>query len=299
MKISQFVQYIRFERNLSPLTVRAYEDDLRQLAAFLAHGEEDPNFRSVTPGDLRAWVVSLAQQGDGACTVRRKMQAARAFFRWLVKSGEMTENPAADVELAKVPKRLPQYVREEGMDALLDAPLPADADFVEVRDRLIVAIFYHTGIRRAELIGLLDRDVDTAQCQMKVHGKRDKDRIVPFGETLAALIDRYRKLRTDTGLDGAAQLLVTEKGAEMYPSLIYKIVHDSLGEAGVRGKKSPHVLRHSFASAMLNHGAEINSVKELLGHESLAATQIYTHITFSELINNYKLAHPRALKKGG
>lgn len=299
MKINQFVQYIRYERNLSPLTVKAYADDLRQLEDFLTRGKEAPHFQSVTPSDLRVWVVSLAEQGDGARTVRRKMQAARAFFKWLVKTGVMTENPAAEVELAKVSKRLPQYVREESMDALLDAPLPADADFVAVRNRLIVAILYDTGIRRAELIGLLDRNVDTVQRQMKVHGKRDKDRIVPFGEELGALIERYRRLRAEAHLEGADELLVTERGARLYPSLVYNIVHGSLDEAGVRGKKSPHVLRHSFASAMLNHGAEINSVKELLGHESLAATQIYTHITFSELKNNYKLAHPRALKKGG
>ena len=174
-----------------------------------------------------------------------------------------------------------------------------DAGFVEVRNRLIVAILYGTGIRRAELIGLLDRNVDTVQCQMKVHGKRDKDRIVPFGGELKRLIERYRGLRAEVQKAGVGELLLTEKGKPMYPSLVYKVVHDSLDEAGVKGKKSPHVLRHSFASAMLNHGAEINSVKEILGHESLAATQIYTHITFSELKTNYKLAHPRALKKGG
>ena len=227
------------------------------------------------------------------------MQAARAFYKWLLKIGEVAQNPAADIELAKLSHRLPQFVREEGLDRLLDAPLPDDADFVEVRNRLIVAILYGTGIRRAELIGLLDRNVDTVQCQMKVHGKRDKDRIVPFGGELKRLIERYRGLRAEVQKAGVGELLLTEKGKPMYPSLVYKVVHDSLDEAGVKGKKSPHVLRHSFASAMLNHGAEINSVKEILGHESLAATQIYTHITFSELKTNYKLAHPRALKKGG
>lgn len=299
MKIDQFLQYLRCERNLSPLTVRAYGDDLRQLSDFLTGGTEAFHYASVSPQDLRAWMVSLSRQGDGARTVRRKMQAARAFYRWLVKTGEVSVSPAAGIELAKLPKRLPSYVREEQIDALLDEPLPADATFAEVRDRLIVTILYHTGIRRAELIGLLDRNVDTAQCQMKVHGKRDKDRIVPFGDELCRLIVRYRQMRAQVALPGVGELLLTEKGAPLYPSLVYRVVTGCLGEAGVRGKKSPHVLRHSFASAMLNHGAEINSVKELLGHESLAATQVYTHITFSELKNSYKLAHPRALKKGG
>lgn len=299
MKINQFLQYLRYERNLSPLTVKAYGDDLHQLSDFLTRGNAEFHHSSVTPSDLRAWMVDLSSRGDSARTVRRKMQAARAFFKWLVKVGEVEANPAADIELAKVPKRLPQYVREEGLNAMLDAPLPDDADFVEVRNRLILVILYSTGIRRAELIGLLDRNVDTAQCQMKVHGKRDKDRIVPFGEELKMLIERYRRLRADVLPAGVGELLVTEKGAAMYPSLVYKVVHESLDEAGVKGKKSPHVLRHSFASAMLNNGAEINSVKEILGHESLAATQVYTHITFSELKHNYKHAHPRALKKGG
>lgn len=299
MKIDQFLQYIAYERNLSPLTVKAYADDLHQLADFLTQGAAEFHHASVTPSDLRAWMVHLSGLGDGARTVRRKMQAARTFFKWLVKMGEIQANPAADIELAKVPKRLPQFVREEGVDAVLDAPLPQEADFTEVRDRLIVDLLYSTGIRRAELIGLLDRNVDTVQCLMKVRGKRDKERIVPFGEELRLLIERYRALRADVGAEGADELLVTEKGRALYPSLVYKVVHGSLAQAGVTGKKSPHVLRHSFASAMLNHGAELNSVKELLGHESLAATQVYTHITFSELKNNYKHAHPRALKKGG
>ena len=298
MKINQFLQYLRYERNLSPLTVKAYGDDLHQLADFLTHGKAEFHHSSVTPSDLRAWMVSLSGQGDGARTVRRKMQAARAFYKWLLKIGEVAQNPAADIELAKLPHRLPQFVREEGLDRLLDAPLPDDADFVEVRNRLIVAILYGTGIRRAELIGLLDRNVDTVQCQMKVHGKRDKDRIVPFGAELKALIESYRMLR-DTECRGNETFFVRPDGKPLYSTLVYRIVHEALIEAGGCSKFSPHVLRHSFASALLNNGAQLMSVKELLGHESLASTQVYTHITFSELKDNYKHAHPRALKKGG
>ena len=299
MKISRFLQYLQYERNFSPLTVKAYSLDLRQLADFLTAHQEAFHPESITPSDLRSWMVLLASEGCGSASVRRKMQSARAFFRWMMKQGEMDANPAAEIELAKLPKHLPHFVREENMDALLDAPLAPDADFESVRNRLIIAILYATGIRRAELIGLMDKDVDTSQCRMKVHGKRNKDRIVPFGSELCALICRYRRLRASLASPGVGELLLTKKGAALYPSLVYNVVHDELAAAGVRGAKSPHVMRHSFATAMLNDGAEINSVKQLLGHESLAATQVYTHITFSELKNNYQLAHPRALKKGG
>lgn len=298
MQIDRFLKYIDNELNLSALTVDGYGNDLRQFNDFIVQLKGDADAAGVTPADIRAWVVDLADKGDCARTIRRKIQAVRAFYRYLLTRGVLKDNPAADVELAKTAKRLPQYVRQGNMDKLLDEEVDM-SDFTAVRDRLVVMMLYETGIRRAELIGLKDCNVDTAKCEIKVHGKRDKDRIVPFGGELKRLIERYRGLRAEVQKAGVGELLLTEKGKPMYPSLVYKVVHDSLDEAGVKGKKSPHVLRHSFASAMLNHGAEINSVKEILGHESLAATQIYTHITFSELKTNYKLAHPRALKKGG
>ena len=299
MDIDQFLQYLSYERNLSHLTVKAYGDDLKQLVGFLTRGKEEFDAKSVTQADLRAWMVDLSRQGDSPRSIRRKIQAVRAYYKWLLKRGVVEVSPAADLELAKVPKRLPQYVREASINAILDEPLADDADFETVRNRLMVMMLYETGIRRAELISLLDRNVDTSQRQMKVHGKRDKDRIVPFGEELKEAIEHYRMLRGEIVADGTGELFVTARGGRLYPSLVYGVIRDSLSEAGVSGKKSPHVLRHSFASAMLNDGAELNSVKELLGHESLAATQVYTHITFSELKNNYKHAHPRALKKGG
>ena len=172
------------------------------------------------------------------------------------------------------------------------------SDFTAVRDRLVVMMLYETGIRRAELIGLKDCNVDTAKCEIKVHGKRDKDRIVPFGAELKEWIDAYRVLR-DTECRGNETFFVRPDGKPLYSTLVYRIVHEALIEAGGCSKFSPHVLRHSFASALLNNGAQLMSVKELLGHESLASTQVYTHITFSELKDNYKHAHPRALKKGG
>ncbi len=296
-EIDNYLQFIRLEKNFSPHTVVAYRCDLEQWEQFLTGGKEALDVKSVTTGDIRAWMLHLNKQGDSARTMRRKVQAVRSFYKWLMKQGMASDSPAAAVELARIPKRLPQLVRTSSMDELLDQEID-ETDFVQVRNRLIVMMLYETGMRRAELLDLLDRNVDTASGELKVHGKRDKDRIIPFGTELAQAIDSYRLLR-DELVRGCEHFFVKEDGNPLYPMLVYRIVHRALQEVGVTSKRSPHVLRHSFATAMLNDGAAINSVKELLGHESLATTQIYTHVTFSELKNNYKLAHPRALNKGG
>ena len=242
MMIEGFLKYLRYELNYSVHTVLSYGNDLRQFADFLARGDsEQLRLDDVSTNDIREWMMSLSNAGDCQRTIRRKVQSVRALYKYMQRRGLIDNNPAAMVELAKLPKRLHTYVRSENINALLDQDIDL-ADFTAVRNKLMLMMFYETGIRRAELIGLSDVNVDASAMQIKVHGKRNKD-------------------RTD--------------------------------------KFSPHVLRHSFASAMLNNGAQLNNVKELLGHESLAATQVYTHITFSELKDNYQSAHPRALKKGG
>lgn len=295
--IERFLQYLRLERNLSWRTVDLYRRDLEQWSAFVAAGGRPLDLPSITTLDLRSWLMERSTMGDCAGTLRHKVQALRALYNYLLRRGEVTANPAAQVELAKMPRPLPKFVREKTVDAVLDADIDQD-DFTQVRDRLVVMLFYETGIRLSELIGLQDAAVDVDKRELKVRGKRDKDRIVPFGDELAAWVTRYRSLRQAVR-PSCGNLLVTGKGKSLYPSLVYRVVHDSLAWAGGSGKLSPHVLRHTFASAMLNHGAGLNSVKELLGHESLAATQVYTHVTLSELQHNYELAHPRALKKGG
>ena len=285
-------------------TVESFLQYLRRLAGGVGRGGVLPpaggrplDLISVTTGDIRSWLMARAAHGDCPATLRRRVQALRALYRYLLRKNLVSTNPAAQVELAKLPKPLPKLVREKAVDALLDADIDRD-DFGEVRDRLIVMLFYQTGIRLSELIGLQDSAVDTVKRELKVHGKRDKDRLVPFGSELAQWIDDYRVMR-DQVRPECGNLLVTARGKPLYPSLVYHVVHDGLAQAGGTGKLSPHVLRHTFASVMLNHGAQLNSVKELLGHESLAATQVYTHVTLSELQHNYELAHPRALKKGG
>ena len=295
--IDRFLQYLRHERNLSWRTVDLYRRDLEQWSVFMTSGGRELDIASVTTADIRVWLMTRSQQGDCAGTLRHKVQALRALYRYLLRRGEVASNPAARVELAKLPKPLPKFVRGSTVDAVLDAEVDVD-DFTSVRDHLIIMLFYETGIRLSELIGLLDTAVDVDKRELKVRGKRDKDRIVPFGDELAEWVRRYRVLRA-TARPECDNLLVTLKGRPLYPSLVYHVVHNALADAGATGKLSPHVLRHTFASVMLNGGAQLNSVKELLGHESLAATQVYTHVTLSELQHNYELAHPRALKKGG
>ena len=295
--VERFLQYLRHERNLSWRTVDLYRRDLEQWEADTVTAEHPLDLVTVTAGDIRAWLIMRASRGDCPGTLRHKLQALRALYRYLLRRGVVQSNPASQVELAKLPKPLPKFVQEKTVDAVLDADIDRE-DFVQMRDHLIVMLLYETGIRQSELIGLQDAAVDTDKHQLKVRGKRDKDRIVPFGDELAECIGQYRALRARLRPQ-CGNLLVTSKGKMLYPSLVYHVVHDSLALAGGSGKLSPHVLRHTFASVMLNNGAELNSVKELLGHESLAATQVYTHVTLSELQHNYELAHPRALKKGG
>lgn len=294
--IDQFLTHQRLEQNRAALTIESYRNDLEQFAQFLA-GENELDVASVTVNDVRAWLVQRSSLGDSARTLRRKVQSLRAFYKWLMRRSMAEQNPAADIELARLPKQLPHVLRPQNLDQLLNGPVN-EQEFDEVRNHLMLLMFYSAGLRRAELMGLLDAAVDTRTCQLKVHGKRDKDRIVPFGPELATWVERYRRVRQEQV--GQCELFfVRHDGKPLYPALVYRVVHSALQQVGGGDQLSPHVLRHSFASAMLNDGADITSVKELLGHESLAATQVYTHITLSELKTHYKLAHPRALKKGG
>ena len=296
--IERYLAYVRYELNYSEHSVKAYDSDLRQFADFLAGSSDgEARFCDVDSTDVRTWLAQRSEAGDSARTLRRKLQTLRGFYKHLMREGAVADSPAADLVLAKQPRNLPTYVRSEVLDTLLDGEVDT-SDVTAMRNRLMVMMLYSTGLRRDELIGLRDHDVDTAQGQLRVLGKRNKERIIPFGTELAACITHYRQLRDQAGCRG--DRFFTRKGGQpLYPSLVYTVVHDALTQAGVIGKSSPHVLRHSFATAMLNGGAELTSVKELLGHESVATTQIYTHVTLSDLKNNYKHAHPRALKKGG
>lgn len=294
--IENFLQYARHELNRSALTVRAYGTDLRQFADFVAPDASVEALAQVTTADVREWVAQLSGEGNSARTLRRKVQAVRAMYRYMVKHGMVSCDPSRDIEPAKLPKRLPSWVRPEVMDGILDAEVDAD-DYNAMLAHTIVLMLYSTGMRRAELIGLQDAAVDNDKRELRVLGKRDKERVIPYGNELATWIDRYRTLRDSTVGHGGGTFFITRRGEALYPTLVYNIVHNTLAPCGSTEQMSPHTLRHSFASAMLSDGAGLESVKELLGHSSLAATQIYTHVTLSELQHNYKLAHPRAQRK--
>lgn len=299
MLIDDFSTYLRCERNLSVHTVAAYEGDLRQWADFATGFRPDRlDPFSVTTSDLRQWIASLSRDGVSARSVKRKASALNAFFRYLIRCKRMEKNPAADLVLARPPKVLPSVIPAAQTRKIL-AELPHDADFIAVRDYLIVDMLYQTGIRASELTGLSDANVSDSS--IKVLGKRNKERMIPIGETLAGEIDRYRHLRDESvqQITPSGCFFVKANGSPLDYNTVWRVVHEALDGKVSCAKRSPHVLRHSFATDMLNNGADLNSVKELLGHQSLETTQIYTHISFSDLKHNYELAHPRASKKGG
>ncbi len=305
-QIEQFLDYLRLELNYSQLTVTAYRNDLSAWASFATGGNPDSLVASdVSTSDLRQWIGSLSRQGNSPRTIRRKASALRAFFRYLMRNHGLTSNPATGLTLAKIPKDLPVYIRTEDTSRIIDGNHNR-TDFTTLRDTLIIDTLYSTGIRCSELVGLLDVNVDTRKGELKVLGKRNKERIIPIGPGLCESIESYRSLRDSTAdtrispNDRQAAFFVRKNGKPLYRKLVYNVVHQTLSNENVHATRlSPHVLRHSFATDMLNSGAPISSVQQLLGHASLASTQIYTHVTYSELQNNYKLAHPRALKKGG
>lgn len=299
--VESFLTYIRCELNLSALTVLSYGRNLRQWRDFATGGRPDSfDPFDVTVSDLRAWIATLAAAGNSPRTLRLKVQTLRAFFRYLMKQHGLASNPAAELQLAKTDKPLPVFVRPAETAAILDAEIPDPESFTDVRDHLMLLMLYSTGMRSSELEGLLDADVDTSAMRLKVLGKRNKERIIPFGPELAGAVDRYRAIRdAQVPAPLAPNLFLRPDGQPLYRRLIYKIIHQMLADGGAHAARlSPHVMRHSFATDMLNNGADLTAVQHLLGHASLATTQIYTHISYRELQRDYLAAHPRARRDG-
>lgn len=290
-----FLAYLANERRYSSHTITAYRTDLEQFFNYALKEYDIALPTDVTVELVREWVLFLMTQKQSPFSVNRKLSALRSFFRYLLRNGLMQANPLQYIEGVKTFKRLPVYVREADLNCLLDGDC-FENTFEGVRDKLILALFYEAGVRCAELINLRCKDVDFLLSQISVIGKRDKQRLIPIGEELKELFEKYMVVREEKmGLtDCSSFLFVTSKGEQLYPMLVYRIVKQLLSQVTTVSKKSPHVLRHSFATAMLNGGAKINSVKELLGHASLSTTQIYTHVSFEELKKAYKQAHPRA-----
>ena len=298
MNIESFLRYLRYEKNFSSYTALSYKTDLQQFEDYRRRMRDDADVMPVETDDVRNWIADLSRQGVSPRSISRKISALRSYFRYATGRNEVSSNPMIGLALPKNRKTLPSFVRPEAMNLLLDSECPED-DFDAIRNRLILEMLYETGMRRAELIGLRDAAVDNSSCEVKVRGKRNKERIIPYGARLQQSIDEYRTLRNAVVGGVSEAFFVRKSGQPLYPQLVYRVVREALSGTTSLSKRSPHVLRHSFASALLNDGAGINSVKELLGHNSLASTEVYTHITFEELKQSYTQAHPRAVKKGG
>ena len=293
MMINEFLNYLKFERNRSDLTIKNYGEDLRAFKEFYGNLEGCHSWKSVDSDVIRDWMESVMDKGNNATSINRRLSALRSFYRFALARKLVDKDPVHGVTGPKKGRPLPQFLKENEMDRLLDAGSWTEG-FEDVRDRTIIMTFYETGIRLSELIGLDDCMVDFSNRQLKVTGKRNKQRVIPFGEELLAMLRDYMKCRNkEVNLQSEA-LFVTAKGQRMTTSQVREAVKKNLSKVCTLKKRTPHVLRHTFATAMLNNKAGIESVKKLLGHESLSTTEIYTHTTFEQLKREYYSAHPRA-----
>lgn len=288
-----FLDYLQYERNYSEETIKSYREDLRQFEEF-ARGEIGDSAPSEVKAELvREWIVSLMDRGYTSTSINRKLSSLRSFYKFLLRKGEVAVNPLQKITGPKNKKPLPAFLRESDMDRLLD-----EVDFGEgfkgCRDHMIIEMFYATGVRLSELIGLDNKDVDFSSSLIKVTGKRNKQRLIPFGEELKIAMTEYVDVRNEAVPVRTDAFFVRGNGERLSRSIVENLVKRNLSKVVTLKKRSPHVLRHTFATTMLNHDAELGAIKELLGHESLATTEVYTHTTFEELKKVYNLAHPRA-----
>jgi len=291
----KFIGYIQFEKRYSPHTITAYRTDLNQFREYLTEHYDVEDLSQADHQMIRSWLVDLMDKHVTARAVNRKLSTLRCYYRFLRREGIITQNPMNRVVPPKEPKKLPVFINGEKMALFFDSAAFGEG-FTGVRDHLILEMFYQTGMRLSELINLRDRDVDIYNLTIRVLGKRNKERLIPITITFRDLITAYRKERdrdvVSTNKEG--YLFVTDKGTATYPKLIYRVVTKYLSAVTTTDKKSPHVLRHTFATMLLDNGADLNAVKELLGHANLSATQVYTHNTIEKLKRIYQQAHPRA-----
>lgn len=296
MSVEAFIDYLRFEKRYSEHTAIAYETDLKQFGEYLDSVEPGLEIAGADGDLIRGWLAELVEKGMSASSVNRKLSSLKSYYIYLLRSSVIDADPSRLVSGPKAGKRLPGFVREKDMDRLFDMMESERDSFSGWRNFIVISLFYETGMRCSELTGLTDADVDFYNGCLKVTGKRNKQRIIPFGRRLSENLRSYIEVRDrEFASSGeSARLVVSDKNTELSHGEVYELVKKQLRRVVTMKKCSPHVLRHSFATAMLNHGADIETVKELLGHESVATTQIYTHTTFEELKKEYKQAHPRA-----
>jgi len=291
-KLTQtYLDYLLFQRKFSEHTVKAYENDLNQFSNFLSIQFDCSNLAMAKKSMVRSWLVELVEQKHSPRTVNRKLSSVKSFYRYLLKEGEVNSNPASTLKNLKLPERLPKAVSLKEANGIFDS-MDFEGSYEEVMANVVLSLLYHTGIRRAELISLKSANVDFSKRQLKVLGKRNKERILPLGDELLDHLMRYDKLKTELGLSGESFFL-TKSGNPLYDKWVYRSVNKILGAYSLVDQKSPHVMRHSFATHLLNQGAELNAIKELLGHKNLSATQIYAHSSIEHLKVIHK-KHPKA-----
>lgn len=300
MHLESFYTYLQYERRYSRNTLDAYRNDLEAFGAFIRaeYGEGDPGLTDVHHRQVRAWVISLMESGVSARSVNRKISTLKTFYRFCLQQKVIRKNPMARITAPKTPKNLPVFVERGSMQDLFsvvegDYPVETEQQcFVQLRDSMIIEVLYATGMRRGELLGLSDQSIDRSKGQVKVLGKGNKERIIPVSTNLVGLIDKYIAERDRLFGKGSA-FLVTASGKPAYPRMVYTVVHRVLQKVTTLTRTSPHVLRHTFATHLSNNGAELNAVKELLGHASLASTQVYTHNSIEQLKKIHKRSHPK------
>ena len=296
MFLDRFLQYIKFEKRYSPHTVSAYQSDLDQFMHFLNHPDTTVTHPSeITHYQIRNWMVELMNADLTSRSINRKIATLRKYFKFLLQGQHITATPTARIQTPKIAKQLPVVVEEEKLSRLLDNSEVFDESFNGMRDKLIIELLFGTGMRLSELLGLTDDDVNAYEGTVKVLGKRNKQRIIPLNKELKHLLQKYSVLKkNEIFANNSLKLIVTDKGADAYAKMIYLIVQKYLNYISTQDKRSPHVLRHTFATSLLNKGADLNAIKDLLGHASLSATQVYTHNSVERLKSIYKQAHPKA-----
>ncbi len=288
-----FLSYLKYEKRYSTHTITAYENDLGQFILFGSQLVADFHVEQADYHLIREWVISLINNKTLARSVNRKLSTLKTFFKFLMREGVIVKNPTDHITMPKMAKKLPEFVQETEINQLLDGQFFND-DFEGRRDKAVVTLFYGTGIRLSELVGIRFSDINLGEMMVKVSGKRNKDRLVPFPVEISTTLEAYIRLRNELFPNSENFLFLTGKGEPAYHKLIYRIVKKQLSLVTTIDQRSPHILRHSYATHLLNRGADLNAIKELLGHANLAATQVYTHTSFEQLKKVYKQAHPRA-----